>query len=145
MPIVALWNYEPKTKERLTSWYYGKKQKSDFLGFESFYFWYEQQDKKCVYCGLTERESYDLVRRNKLTSKRFPENGVLERGRGRGLWLEVDRKDPHGNYSSDNCALCCYFCNNDKSDIFNEKQYRTFIGEEGFKKRVTYLRGLLNQ
>jgi hypothetical protein len=75
-----------------------------------------------------------------LTSKRFPQEGTVGRGTNRGVWLEVDRIDPNGLYSRDNCVLCCYFCNNDKSDVFAGDQYVQF-----FQNRVAYLRQLLNE
>ena len=72
-----------------------------------------------------------------LKSNRFPLNGKFKQGRARGVWLEIDRKEPKGKYSKNNCVLSCYFCNNDKSDVFNEKEYNNFI-----KDRVGYLRKL---
>ena len=46
----------------------------------------------------------------------------------RGLHLEVERKDSKNNiYSARNCVLACYFCNNDKSDIFSEQEYRDYM------------------
>jgi hypothetical protein len=74
-----------------------------------------------------------------LTSKRFPQNGIIGQGTNRAVWLEIDRIAPNGLYSRDNCVLCCYFCNNDKSDVFRGDVYATF-----FQNRVAYLRQLLN-
>lgn len=65
---------------------------------------------------------------------------ILGRGQSRGMWLEIDRLKPKDNYSLDNCVLCCYFCNNDKSDVFHGDDYREFQGN-----RVGYLRKLLNK
>jgi hypothetical protein len=67
-------------------------------------------------------------------------DGKTSQGRGRGMWLEVDRKDPKGKYSSGNAVLCCYFCNNDKSDVFYGDEYIEF-----FQNRVGYLRNLLKE
>ena len=75
-----------------------------------------------------------------LTSKRFPQDGTVGRGTNRAVWLEVDRIDPNGLYSRENSVLCCYFCNNDKSDVFDGNQYSCFI-----QNRVEYLRNLLGQ
>ncbi len=90
------------------------------------------------YCGLTALESQQIVRRGMLKSKRFPKNGKHGRGTSRGMWLEVDRYDPTRQYQVDNIVPCCYFCNNDKSDVFHGDQYKLLA-----KDRVGFLRQLL--
>ena len=130
--------YQSKTKTQLKNWYNGKiKEKVDFIDFEDFYKWYNKQKKECHYCSLTEEESQKIVMLGILKSNRFPLNGKITRGRARGVWLEIDRKNPKGKYSQNNCVLSCYFCNNDKSDVFNEAEYKNFI-----KDRREYLRNL---
>lgn len=117
----------------------GKGQNS-FEDFQSFMSWYNELDKKCHYCGLLERESQKIAMTGILKSSRFPQNGKLGRGQSRGVWLEVDRIEPKDNYSSNNCVLSCYFCNNDKSDIFHGEEYNKFKSN-----RLEYLRSLLSQ
>jgi len=131
--------YQSKSKEQLKNWYNQKvkNNKADFLDFEDFYRWYSKQEKKCYYCGLKELESQKIVMLGSLKSNRFPLNGKITQGRARGVWLEIDRKNPKGKYSKENCVLCCYFCNNDKSDVFNEIGYKKFR-----KDRISYLRNL---
>lgn len=131
--------YQPKTKQQLRNWYNQKvkQNKADFLDFDDFYKWYCGQKKECHYCGLKELESQKIVTLGLLKSNRFPLNGKVTRGRARGVWLEIDRKEPKEKYSKNNCVLSCYFCNNDKSDVFNEKEYINFI-----KDRSGYLRNL---
>jgi 5-methylcytosine-specific restriction endonuclease McrA len=41
----------------------------------------------------------------------------------RGFNLEVDRKNPKGKYSPNNCVLACYPCNNAKSDVFSHAEF----------------------
>ncbi len=132
--------YQPKTKAQLKSWYNQKvkQNKADFLDFDDFYEWYCEQIKECHYCGLRELESQKIVMLCLLKSNRFPLNGKVTRGRARGVWLEIDRKEPKEKYSKNNCVLSCYFCNNDKSDVFNEKEYNAFLND-----RRGYLRDLL--
>jgi hypothetical protein len=110
---------------------------NDFLSFDDFNNWYNEQKKVCEYCGLKEEESQIIVT-TKLESNRFPKNGKPGRGTARGMHLEVDRINPKGKYSRENCTLCCYFCNNDKSDVFNGAQYKEF-----FQDRASYLRKLI--
>lgn len=109
-----------------------------FKSYEAFVTWYNDQPKHCHYCQIEEVEVQEIVMRGLLTSARFPKKGLKARGRNRGKWLEVDRKNPKGNYTSTNCVLACYFCNNDKSDVFNEIQYQAFK-----QNRAGFLRGLL--
>lgn len=132
--------FETRTKQQLKTWYVGKAQMNlmGFVTYESFESWYNKQPKRCHYCHIEEVEIQEIVMRGLLTSARFPKIGLKARGRNRGKWLEVDRKNPNGNYTATNCVLACYFCNNDKSDIFNEAQYHKFK-----ENRAVFLRGLL--
>ena len=137
-------NFEFKQKpiEKLKADYSRRKLKelNSFIDFEEFEKWYKSQNKVCHYCGLKEEECQKIVMNGLLTSKRFPQYGILGRGQSRGVWLEVDRIDPKENYSIDNCVLSCYFCNNDKSDVFNGDDYKDFT-----KNRVGFLRKILSK
>ena len=136
------WNYEKKSEEQLRKWFSNKKSRNpEVIGFKSvddFLEWYNSEKKVCYYCGLTEENSQEIVHKGLLTSNRFPIGGVFSQGVNRGYWLEIDRKKPKGQYSFENCVLSCYFCNNDKSDVFTDEQYNLFM-----KDRVGYLRNLL--
>ncbi len=116
------------------------KNENAFIDYNDFKAWYDDQIKVCNYCGLTEEESQEIVVTKLLTSNRFPQNGVPGRGTSRGMFLEVDRVEPKGNYSRNNCVMCCYFCNNDKSDVFHGNHYKEF-----FQNRIQYLRNLLEK
>lgn len=137
-----IWTYLPKSKQQLRDWY-TPKEKEGISGFKSeddFISWYQDfvQDKNCAYCGLSERDSQRIVHEGKLTSLRFPVHGLTSQGVNRGYWLEIDRKNPTGLYSRDNCNPSCYFCNNDKSDVFSDKDYRAF-----YQNRLTFIQNLL--
>ncbi|GEM_PF-1886103 len=136
------WTYMPKSKEQLIEWYKNKVN-NRISGFENeneFLSWYENniKDSKCAYCGLSERDSQRLVHEGKLKSLRFPIYGTISSGVNRGYWLEIDRKIPTGYYSIENCNPSCYFCNNDKSDVFTDSQYMEF-----YENRASFLKGLL--
>jgi hypothetical protein len=135
-------SYTPRSQKQLLSWYKSRTAKgiSDFTDFAHFMTWYCSQKKICFYCGVEEEVCQILVLVGRLSSNRFPEDGVLARGRCRGVWLEIDRLNPRANYSVNNSALCCYFCNNDKSDIFSAEEYKHF-----FQNRANYLRALRDQ
>jgi hypothetical protein len=132
--------FETRTKQQLRNWYNGKMRQKNmgFRTYEIFERWYQKQPKQCHYCHIEEVVVQEIVMRGLLTSARFPKIGLKARGRNRGKWLEVDRKNPLRKYSAANCVLACYFCNNDKSDVFDELQYQAFK-----ENRACFLRGLL--
>ena len=134
-------DYSQKPENKLKADYFRRKkiEKDAFGNFESFLKWYNQQEKVCHYCGLSEAESQEIVTTSLLTSNRFPKDGKSGRGQGRGMWLEVDRIKPKESYSIENCVLACYFCNNDKSDVFDGEEYKKFQSN-----RTDYLKELIN-
>jgi hypothetical protein len=134
------WIYQQKTNKQLKDLFDAKvrENRSDFIDLFDFRDWYDNKPKVCFYCGLTEQESQEIVHNGLLTSNRFPLNGITGRGINRGYWLEIDRKNPRGIYSRENCELSCYFCNNDKSDVFTDIQYRAFN-----ENRPEFLRQLI--
>jgi hypothetical protein len=77
---------------------------------DDFIAWYTEQESKCFYCGTSLEELIKFY--NSTSSKR-----------NRGKSLEVERiEDNH--YSRDNCKLCCYWCNNSKSDVFSLEEFQ---------------------
>jgi hypothetical protein len=80
----------------------------------------------CFYCGISERILRSLYDDADYTCKTK---------RNRGAWFELDRKDATtGNniYSKENMVLCCYFCNNHKSDVISSKDMRFYFGKPMF-------------
>lgn len=134
------YQYIPKTEKQLRNWFNGKVrlEKIRSMDYGSFTNWYNASEKICHYCGLTEGESQKVVRFGHLKSKRFPTEGIHGRGTSRGMWLEIDRYDPNGLYEIGNIVLCCYFCNNDKSDVFHGDDYKRFV-----KDRISFLKSFL--
>lgn len=134
--------YRQKTPEQLKANYNSriKKDLNEFASLEDFLTWYHNQEKKCHYCGLTELQSQEIVVLGLLKSNRFPQNGLTGQGQARGMWLEVDRIKPKKTYSERNCVLACYFCNNDKSDVFDGEDYKLF-----FQNRFQFLTKLLEK
>lgn len=140
--IIMKFEYQEKPKINLKSDFDRRVRNNEnsFKDFSDFFDWYTSQIKVCHYCGLKEEESQKIVVTGLLTSNRFPQKGKRRRGQSRGVWLEVDRLNPKQKYSRDNCKLCCYFCNNDKSDVFYGKEYKEFM-----EHRVQYLRNLIQE
>ncbi|TPE43604.1 hypothetical protein [Pontibacter mangrovi] len=84
--------------------------------FEDFYKWYNELERKCHYCDITESEIAELLESGKLATKR-----IATRGRK----LEYDRKEPNLPYNDlKNIVLCCYWCNNAKTDTFTYDEFK---------------------
>ena len=43
--------------------------------------------------------------------------------------LQIDKKDPDNGYKADNCVLACVLCNNAKSDMINDENFKNYFGE----------------
>jgi hypothetical protein len=84
------------------------------IGLLDFYNWWTKQAKICNYCGINEQQLSILFEKLKEFNKRPT----------RGKTLELDRRIANKEYDDiDNLVLCCYICNNAKSDFFNHEQF----------------------
>jgi len=84
-------------------------------------------DCVCFYCGINEQILSELYNDKSYTCKTK---------RNRGSWFELDRRDARSEkniYSKDNMVLCCYFCNNHKSDVISSNDMRHYFGESMFQ------------
>jgi len=70
----------------------------------------------CHYCDITISEVIELVEKEQLFNKQ----------NYRGFVLEIDRIDSNKEYTKNNCVLSCYWCNNAKTDEFNEEEFKKF-------------------
>lgn len=118
---------------------YNNKQGEDFefANFNEFYKWYltqfEKQKGCCYYCKTEESVLTKLFEKKYTSVKRS----------NRGKHLEVERRDSYSNkYNETNCVLACYFCNNDKSDIFSENEYFEYLKDRKlfFNKQLKSLK-----
>jgi hypothetical protein len=83
--------------------------------FEDFYNWHNALERKCHYCDITEAEISELLNSSRLATKRIST---------RGRKLEFDRKEPNLSYDNlDNIVLCCYWCNNAKTETFTHSEF----------------------
>ena len=78
---------------------------------EDFIEWYKNEPQECHYCRTTHD---DMVL--------FYNMQESKRSKTRGRTLEIDRKTDD-KYSANNCVLCCYWCNNAKSDVFSYEEF----------------------
>ena len=84
-----------------------RKRKSEFiLKQKDFLAWYDNEPKKCHYCGIPETE-IDIL--NEHFGKKYTTR------------LTIDRKDNNKSYTIDNMVLACMYCNRIKSDLWDEE------------------------
>ncbi|GAB3840349.1 hypothetical protein [Hymenobacter jeollabukensis] len=69
----------------------------------------------CEYCELTESDFRELIERGLVRTKRLST---------RGSTFEFDCRDPEQGYTGNNVALCCYWCNNAKTDEYSVKEFK---------------------
>lgn len=127
-----------KEMRRIRQLYNNKQGENfEFANFNEFYKWYltqfEKQKGCCYYCK-TEESVLTKLFEKKYTSVKRP---------NRGKHLEVERRDSDSNkYNKTNCVLACYFCNNDKSDIFSENEYFEYLKDrkQFFNKQLQSLK-----
>lgn len=75
------------------------------------------EDEHCHYCQITLDQIGELARRKRLYKKNE-----------RGWTLEIDRLNSNYEYTSKNCVMACYWCNNAKTDEFTKEEFK-IIGE----------------
>ena len=89
-----------------------------FGGKDEFLNWYNNQEKKCCYCGVKEAD---------LKKYFHSKNTQYEEARPRGKFLEIERvitaPESENKYSKENCRLACYICNNAKSDFLSAESF----------------------
>jgi 5-methylcytosine-specific restriction endonuclease McrA len=78
-----------------------------------------EPEQKCEYCHITKEQIDVLINKRKLYKKHIT----------RGWSLEIDRKEPNLEYTKKNCVMCCYWCNNAKTDEFSYEEFKK-IGVE---------------
>lgn len=113
-----------------------------FTSLNEFTLWwasqYVEQEGRCCYCKTKISDIQRLIQAGILKTRRVGPGRVGMRG----FQLEVERCDSDNNaYSSKNCKLACYYCNNDKSNIFTEIDFVQFMG----KSKKEYFQFLLEK
>lgn len=82
---------------------------------EQFYYKDQEKEKReCHYCHITEKQLELLAKKKRINTKRLYR---------RGKTMEVDKRDPNGEYNLENIVLACYMCNNAKSDEYSVKEF----------------------
>ena len=101
-----------------------KEHPVDVFGddFEAFFAWWCEKTpangiRRCCYCGIDENTLKDAFENGVVISKKPSFSGELQ----------IERKDPNGNYCVDNCEFACVICNNAKSDMISAKDFTTYF------------------
>ena len=81
---------------------------NDLISQKDFLLWYNNQEKKCVYCGIKEEDLIKL---------KDTHNSKVNR-------LTIDRKNNLKSYEKDNIALSCNRCNSIKNDLFTFEEMK---------------------
>jgi hypothetical protein len=95
-----------------------KKYRENQKLFSTEYFTELINQTSCAYCGISIQQINQLSKNNSLHNKR---------SETRGYSLEIDRKHPNLEYSSDNCCMSCYWCNNAKTDEYSYNEFKNCI------------------
>lgn len=105
----------------LYSKYYNEHRTLLFANPVGLIEWYEKQGDFCNYCGISQSKLHKIVesRKGKLTL-----NQKTKRSKGT---LEIEKRDPNLGYTYENSILACPFCNNAKSNLISEEDWRKFF------------------
>lgn len=113
-----------KDIQKLKSQYSGLVQRSNKTGekigwsqFKDFYTWYKNKNKECFYCKSTLQQVTDYLKNEETKSKN------AHKRKKRGAAFEIDRKNHNSKYSSEDCVISCYLCNNAKSDLIEAREF----------------------
>ena len=118
-----------KQYTKIRSNYYSKKRKDLFLPYSNaikLVKWWKEQKDQCNYCGITTSELHEIA--NNREYGKLTLNGLTKRSKGT---LEIEQKTSQitGNdYKElENLILACPLCNNAKSNLISEKNWRKYF------------------
>ena len=83
--------------------------------------WYNDQNGSCNYCAITQEELLKIVKNR---GGNLTLNNKTKRSKGN---LEIEKLNPSEGYTFDNSVLACPFCNNAKSNLISEDDWREFF------------------
>jgi len=115
--------YESQEIEKINDTIYGiMKRVDDEIDIEVIKNLFEK-GASCAYCGIKQDTIDKLDIKIKGNNQDNEDNFGLT-SRNRGKKLEVDQIEPKKGYIKDNVILCCYWCNNAKSDTFIVDEFK---------------------
>ena len=92
-----------------------------FSDYNKLLEWYNDQQESCNYCGISQSNLTKIVesRKGNLTL-----NQKTKRSKGS---LEIEKLNPLKGYTFDNSVLSCPLCNNAKSNLISEEDWRKYF------------------
>ena len=92
-----------------------------FSDYNKLLEWYNDQQESCNYCGISQSNLTKIVesRKGNLTL-----NQKIKRSKGS---LEIEKLNPLKGYTFDNSVLSCPLCNNAKSNLISEEDWRKYF------------------
>ena len=105
----------------LYSKYFNEQRKALFQNPKKLLEWHEKENDSCNYCKITQSDLYKIV---KSRNGNLTLNQKTKRSKGT---LEIEKLDPTIGYTYKNSVLCCPFCNNAKSNLISEEDWRKFF------------------
>lgn len=105
----------------LYSRYFNEQRQEIFQYPDKLLKWYNDQNQSCHYCDVSQNQLLKIVqsRKGNLTL-----NQKTKRSKGT---LEIEKLDPNIGYTFENSVLACPFCNNAKSNLISEGDWRTYF------------------
>jgi 5-methylcytosine-specific restriction endonuclease McrA len=105
---------------------FNDKRKESFNdNFRDFYNWYENQGQKCGYCGISQKDLYKLFsKENRILPYLDSDKEYKKTPKRSSGTLEIERLDSASKYDSENMILACPLCNNAKSNLIDEENWR---------------------
>ncbi len=90
---------------------------------EFFEWWVGNLDKKdkylhCAYCGVSEKVTRDAFKYGYISSKK----PAFNKGS-----IQIDQTKPNQGYNRDNCVFACVLCNNAKSDMISNDEFKKYF------------------
>lgn len=136
-------NKYPKYKD-YHKLYYNEQRALFFSDPEKLIKWFDNQKNSCGYCGITQEKLKKLAKlRGKNGIPNLTLNGKIKRSKGT---LEIEKKDPNKGYTSDEqCILACPLCNNAKSNLIDEENWKDLFVEPMKKYYKKTIRQVLNK
>lgn len=114
-----------RKSEALNMIYKSDKHRFGFQNSDNLANWWPDKLKSqqgcCDYCKTPIKLIRDLIDNNLLAGRPVKGKGV------RGPCLELERMDHNAGYAPSNCVLICYYCNNDKSNVYSRTEYIEFL------------------
>ncbi len=113
---------------KIVKTYYNSKREEIFKKYDEIVSWYNKQEGKCGYCGVTQEQLNEIVkkRNGNLTLNRLSKrkNGILE----------IEQRNPvpanENSYAElDDLILACPLCNNAKSNLIDDESWREIFAE----------------